>query len=35
MDVLGCAADTQRYSVGVGKLSSDEARQINMDSGLR
>jgi hypothetical protein len=28
MDVLGCAADTQRYSVGVGKLSSDEARRI-------
>jgi hypothetical protein len=26
--VLGCAADTQRYSVGVGKLSSDEARRI-------
>jgi|ERR1700723_2863627 hypothetical protein len=26
--VLGCAADTQRYSVGVGKLSSDGARRI-------
>jgi hypothetical protein len=28
MDVLGCAIDTQRYSVDVGKLSSDEARRI-------
>ena len=26
--VLGCAVDTQRYSVGVGKLSSDGARRI-------